>query len=254
MVSFQVLGPVCITPGESGRTLRPQTRAILAVLIAHRNETISADYLIDAVWEGRPSRSARTQLHGHISRLRRVVACYDAEIHTQSHGYQLRCLPELVDMEVFREGAEHGKRLIEADRADEARGTIRRVLRLWHGRPFADVEVSCLDGVIEELEELRLQAVEDVAEAAISCERPADAIAQLTPLVRCWPFRERARALLMTALARAGRTADALTLYQSGRRLAVSELGLEPSEALQAVHRSVLSGLDGFRPTSQALL
>lgn len=227
--------------------LRPQTRSVLAVLLTHRGEPISAEYLIDAIWSGEPSRSARTQLHGHISRLRRLMCCADAEIETWSHGYLLRCPPEAVDLEVFRLSVREGRDAMAAD----PRGAVSRIMQalgLWRGPAFAAVEVEPVRAFAEELEELRLQAIEDAAEAAMECDSHPQAVTGLTTVVRRWPFRERARALLMTALARSGRTADALNLYQSGRQLLIKELGIEPSEALQRVHQNVLTGRAGFRP------
>lgn len=150
-------------------------------------------------------------------------------------------------MEVFRSSVRDGRNVMAADPRD-AVTRIMHALGLWRGPAFAAVEVEPVRACAEELEELRLQAIEDAAEAAMACGSHPQAVARLTPVVRRWPFRERARALLMTALARSGRTADALNLYQSGRRLLVNELGIEPSEALQRVHRSVLTGTAGFRP------
>jgi DNA-binding SARP family transcriptional activator len=242
-IHFGVLGPVVI---GNATALRPQTRSVLALLVTHRGEPISAEYLIDAIWCGEPSRSARTQLHGHISRLRRLM-CRQAEIETWSHGYLLRCAPEEVDLEVFRSSAREGRGLMEADPRG-AVACIVHALGLWRGPAFAAVEAESVRAFADELEELRLQAIEDAAEAAMACDSHRQAVPRLTAVVRRWPFRERARALLMTALARSGRTADALNLYQSGRRLLISELGIEPSEALQRVHQDVLTGRAGFRP------
>jgi DNA-binding SARP family transcriptional activator len=243
-IHFGVLGPVVLGDATA---LRPQTRSVLAVLLTHRGEPVSAEYLIDAIWSGEPSRSARTQLHGHISRLRRLMCC-EAEIETWSHGYLLRCPPESVDMEVFRSSVREGRDAMAADPRD-AVTRIMQALGLWRGPAFAAVEAEPVRACAEELEELRLQAIEDAAEAAMGCDSHPQVVTGLTALVRRWPFRERARALLMTALARSGRTADALTVYQTGRRLLIKELGIEPSEALQRVHQSVLTGTVGFRPT-----
>jgi DNA-binding SARP family transcriptional activator len=242
-IHFGVLGTVAIANAPD---LRPQTRSVLAVLLTHRGEPISAEYLIDAIWSGEPSRSARTQLHGHISRLRRLM-CPRTQIETWSHGYLLRCAPDEVDMEVFRASLREGRSLMVADPRGAA-ACIVRALGLWRGPAFASVEVEPVRACAEELEELRLQAIEDAAEAAMACDFHRQAVTRLTTVVRRWPFRERARALLMTALARSGRTVDALNLYQSGRRLLISELGIEPSEALQRVHQGVLTGGAGFRP------
>jgi DNA-binding SARP family transcriptional activator len=243
-IHFGVLGPVVIGDATA---LRPQTRSVLAVLLTHRGEPVSAEYLIDAIWCGEPSRSARTQLHGHISRLRRLMCGRDSQIETYSHGYVLRCAPEEVDMEVFRTSVWEGRRLMGVDPQGAVAG-IMQALGLWRGPAFAAVEVEPVRACADELEELRLQAIEDAAEAAMACDSHPQAVTRLTSVVRRWPFRERARALLMTALARSGRTADALTLYQSGRRLLINELGIEPSEALQRVHHCVLIGTAGFRP------
>ena len=136
-IHFGVLGPVAIANAPA---LRPQTRSVLAILLTHRGEPISAEYLIDAIWSGVPSRSARTQLHGHISRLRRLM-CPRAQIETWSHGYLMRCAPEEVDMEVFRASVRQGRSLMDADPRGAA-ACIVHALALWRGPAFASVEAE----------------------------------------------------------------------------------------------------------------
>ena len=92
------------------------------------------------------------------------------------------------------------------------------------------------------LEELRLVALEHSIDADLAAGRgPSELVTQLQPLVSQHPLRERFRALLMMALYRAGRQAEALDAYQEARRLLVAELGLEPGPELQALNRAVLN-------------
>src|SRR5207244_6325499 len=89
-------------------------------------------------------------------------------------------------------------------------------------------------------DELRLAAQEDLLHAEIDVGRHADALPELEALVAAQPLRERPRELLMVALYRSGRQADALELYRRTRELYVEELGIEPGPALQELERAVL--------------
>ena len=71
---------------------------------------------------------------------------------------------------------------------------------------------------VRRLEEARLAATEDRAEALLRTGRTAGLAGELDGLVAAHPLRERLRALAMLAMYRDGRQADALDLYERGRR------------------------------------
>src|SRR5439155_22266627 len=90
------------------------------------------------------------------------------------------------------------------------------------------------------LEELRLLALEKRLEADLAVGRHAEAVPELEVLVREHPLRESLRGLLMLALYRGGRQADALAVYQDARARLVEELGLDPGEPLQRLEKAIL--------------
>ena len=94
---------------------------------------------------------------------------------------------------------------------------------------------------IARLEERRLAVLEERIEAELAAGRRGDLIAELEPLVAEFPLRERLRGLLMVALYRAGRQAEALDVYQDARRTLVDELGIEPGRELRDFHQRMLN-------------
>ena len=126
----------------------------------------------------------------------------------------------------------------DASRASER---LREALDLWRGQPLADLDSA---GFVQleraRLEELRLSAVEERLDADLALGRQAELVAELHALAREHPLRERLRAQLMLALYRSGRQAEALDVYQQGRRLLAEELGLEPGEALKRLEHAIL--------------
>jgi hypothetical protein len=114
-------------------------------------------------------------------------------------------------------------------------------LSIWRGPPLAEFAYEdWARNAIARLEELRLVAVERRTEADLALGRHADLIGELEAIVRDQPLRERLRAHLMLALYRAGRQADALAVYQDGRRILVEQLGIDPGQSLQQLEQSIL--------------
>ena len=243
-MEFRILGPTEVLD-ERRRVPLPggRGRALLALLVLHAGEPVSADRLIDELWGETPPPTARTVVHGLVSRLRSVLepgrgkARPGALLQTLGSGYRLGIDPDAVDAHRF-------KRLI-----DEARGAPTEVraanllaaLALWRGAALADfVYEPFAQRAITALEELRTQAIEDRIEADLASGRAADLVPELGLLVRAHPFREGLRGLLMLALYRSGRQADALQAYRDARLLLVEELGLEPGPALRDLETAIL--------------
>src|SRR5262249_35863741 len=123
----------------------------------------------------------------------------------------------------------------------EARAALVAGLALWHGDAFGELAShDQLAPVAAQAEEERLTATELLADVRIPLGEPATAVADLQLAVAAQPFRERLWELLMTALYRSGRQADALAAYQRCRRLLIDELGIEPGPALQELDEAIL--------------
>jgi DNA-binding SARP family transcriptional activator len=247
-VEFSILGPLKVLDG--GRDLTPgraKQRALLAMLLLHRNQVVASDRLVEALWGEAPPASAATALHGHVSALRKLLGA--ERIGTRAPGYRLRVDPGELDLARFES-------LVAAARSDgpEERSTrLREALALWRGDPLADLrDESFAHRELLRLAELRVAALEDRLDADLARGRHRELVGELEALVAAHPFRERLRGQLMLALYRCGRQADALHAFQDARRALVSELGIDPGPALQQLQRQILDQDPALDPRPQA--
>ena len=239
-MEFRILGPLEVWDG--GREIRlggRRPRALLAVLLLHPNEVVSADRLIDEIWGSDSPERAATALRVNVSRLRKALP-HDV-LTTRSPGYVLHVEPDALDLHRFERLVDEGRDLLAGGRAREASERLRDALSLWRGPPLADFAYeSFAQPAIARLEEIRLAAVELRMDADLVLGRHDELVGELEALVAEQPLRERLRGSLMTALYRSGRQAEALEAYQDARRALVDGLGIEPSPALQELERTIL--------------
>jgi len=225
-MEFRILGPLEVV--EDGRTLDlrgKNQRALLAMLLLDANRPVSSDRLIEALWEDDPPETAQKAVQVVVSQLRKQLG--RERLETQPSGYRLRVEPGELDVDRFRSLA--------------AQGMHAEALALWRGPPLGDfTNRRFAQPEIARLEELYLACREEKLERALDDGEHAAVIGELDGLVHAQPLRERSRALLMLALYRSGRQADALEAYQAGRLLLDEELGLEPGEPLKQLQRSIL--------------
>ena len=194
-----------------------RARALLALLALHAGEPVSVDRLIDELWGESPPPTARTVVHGLVSRLRRRPRARQRQSAVRrpapdaGGGYRLAIEPDAVDAHRF-------KRLIDEARGAQAEvraAKLSAALALWRGPALADFAYEPFaQRAITALEELRTQAIEDRIEADLASGRAADLVPELEQLILAHPFRERLHGLLMLALYRSGRQADALQAYR----------------------------------------
>ncbi|WP_158628653.1 AfsR/SARP family transcriptional regulator [Saccharopolyspora rhizosphaerae] len=235
---FDVLGPVRVRHGTAEVPVPGLLRQrLLALLLAHANTPVSAGWLSTALWGGEPERRG-SKLHLLVHRLRRTLG-EPERLVSDAGSYSLQVGPDELDVERFETLLDLAERNLDPQRRVEV---LRQALRLWRGSPFQDLDLAELVGEAQRVEERRLVALEQLHAAELDCGRHSFIIADLSELVRENPLRERLHALLMTALYRAGRQADALAVYRRARRTVVDELGLEPGPALRALERRILSG------------
>ena len=243
-MTFGLLGPLLVRSGGSELPVqRGGQRVVLAALLLDANRAVSADAITDLLWDLEPPRSSLDVIRHHVWRLRQALGEAGPErIVTHARSYLIRVSDGELDLHRFRRlladcraAARGGAWELAASRAGQA-------LSLWRGEPLADVESQALlQREVPQLDELRLQAEDVRAEAELQLGRHDVAAAELARLCAAHPLREHSRALLMLALYRCGRQADALAAYQDVRQVLVEELGTEPSGELQHLHRRVLS-------------
>ncbi len=237
-MEIRILGRLEVV--DDGRDLtpaRPKQRALLAVLLLHANEVVASDRIIDTLWGRDPPGTALTALHGHVSALRKLLG-HDL-IETHAPGYLLRLDPGHTDAGRFESLLELARSEPELGRRGEL---LREALALFRGDPLADFRYEAFaEREIGRLAELRLTTLEERIDAELVAGRHGELVPELEQLVAEHPLRERLRGQLMLALYRVGRQADALHVYQRGRRAVVEELGIEPGPALQQLERQILN-------------
>lgn len=235
-MEFRILGPLEVVEQGSALPLGGvRLRTLLALLLTRANEVVSADRLIDALWDGRPPRTAANALQYHVSQLRKTLAPHEA-IATQEPGYVIRVGPDELDLlrfEVLVQEAQGAPPELAAER-------LRDALGLWRGPPLTDLPHESFAVEILRLEELRLAALEQRLDADLALRRFSELVGEVQVLVREHPLRERLRAALMQALYGSGRQAEALEVYRETRRLFVDELGIEPSASLRELEQAIL--------------
>ena len=165
----------------------------------------------------------------------------DAVLEGRGGGYVITVRADDVDAGRFEQLVAAGQAALSGGEAAAAAGRFAEALGLWRGRALADVcEVEALALESSRLEELRLAAVEGRVEADIALGRHARVIGELERLVAEFPLRERLWRLLVLALYRDERQADALAAYRRARAMLAAELGLQPGEELRRLEQAVL--------------
>ena len=237
----RLLGPVqVVRAGDEIRLGGPRPRAVLALLVLEAGRVVPAGRLVEEVWRGSPPPGAAKTLRSYVSRLRALLDP-DATLAARGGGYVLGLDPDLVDAVRFEQLVGAGQAVLSGGEAAAAAGRFRQALGLWRGAALADVcEVEPLAREAARLEELRLAAVEGRIEADIALGLHAEVTGELEGLVAEYPLRERLWRLLVLALYRAERQADALAACRRARDMLATELGLEPGEDLRRLEQAVL--------------
>lgn len=233
---FGVLGPLEVFAHDEALVLPAgRRRAVLACLLVHVGRPVAPDVLIEAGWHDNLPGDPRSALHTVISRLRAVLG--REVLRAESAGYVLGVPAGALDSYEFEELT----RRAESAEAAEAGHLLGAGLRLWRGPAFAEFADRTFATVeAQRLERLRLDTIEMRAAALIDAGATEHAVATLEALLAECPFRERAVELLLTALYRAGRQADALDRYRRYRAMLADELGLAPSGALTELEARIL--------------
>jgi len=244
-MQFRILGPLqVLAQGRPIDTGAPKQRALLAFLLIHRNQILSADRILEEVWAGDPPPGGARTLQVHISKLRKALAQGGASgpgpLRTQDAGYVLEVEPDDLDASLFEHLWRRARTDLEVN-PGHAAADLRRALGLWRGPALADFTYDAFaQGEIRRLEDLRVTALEDSMEADLALGREAEILPRLEALCDAHPLRERLRGQLMVALFRLGRQAEALRACTHLRRLLGEELGIELSPQLRDLEDRIL--------------
>ncbi|MFI7134700.1 BTAD domain-containing putative transcriptional regulator [Nonomuraea sp. NPDC050153] len=259
-LGIKILGPWELTADGDVLPLTGSRRiGLLTRLALSAGRVVTTDQLLTDVWGESRAATAPKQLHIVVSKLREFLAprALDEVIVTAPGGYCLDVPPDHVDAHLFM-------RLVREARAGRARGEIvtadrsfRQALALWRGEALAGMPAEWAQIEATRLTEERLTALEDHVDLRMTAGDHHAVIPDLTAHIEAHPLRERPHAQLMLALYRAGRSSEALALYQDTRRVMIQELGIEPSAALRRLQQAVLARdpvLDLTAPAQDATL
>ena len=260
-VRFRLLGPTeILVDGQPTALPGGAERALMVLLLLSPGRTIPATTLIDRLWsESSLPVDPMNALQIRVSKLRRALAPLGRDLVTREHmGYRINVEPSAIDaeqfVEVLREARSRANTAAGEYSDDELR-TYDEALALWAGDPLADFRTEqWAMAEAARLNELRLAALTERTQIALALGRHVEAVGDLESVVAQDPTLESLAGLLMTALYRSGRQADALGVYARTRTVLDEELGLEPSASLRSLHERVLrqdASLGG--PTSSSV-
>lgn len=245
LLRLSLLGPVQVWFGADPVAIhqqKPQT--LLAMLARNAGRVVSIDELIDGLWgvDDSPD-SAVPAIRNFVWSVRRQLAVHDdraGAVVSVRGGYRL-ALPVDTDADT----AERHRHAAEIARAAaNFAGANREALAgldLWRGDPLSGVPGPWATVERARLRRLRRTLQESSIETDLATGEFERAIAEVETLRITDPHCERLTALMMTALNDSGRRTEALTVYLDARQRLVTDLGLEPSAALAALHQRILA-------------
>ena len=242
-LDYAVLGPLNVSGPQGPIELKaPKQRALLAVLLlAHREESVSAARLVDELWGDDPPPTAAKAVQVHLSKLRSALGP-DQPIVTRPSGYAVDIEPEQLDLARFEALSERARAARRDSDPVVAAELWRDALALFRGPPLVDVPLRGLAATeAGRLAELQVAGIEERIAVELELGEHVAVAGELQALVAEHPYRERLHAQLMLALYRSGRQAEALDAFRHARRTLVEDLGLEPGRELQQLETAVLA-------------
>ncbi|MGW2180957.1 AfsR/SARP family transcriptional regulator [Streptomyces sp. NPDC001732] len=265
-IEFRLLGPVEVHDPLTGASIVPpgsKQRALLSAFVVHAGQLLPGDRLTAELWGDRPPANAANALQAHVARLRRLLpspgrttdgdatvssgtaggSTVDSGrewISTLPAGYLLNLGPATTDVQRFHRLSAKGRAMLASD-PGRAAELLRRALAVWRGPALQDSGPGQICATeADRLEENRLTTLETLYEASLRCARHGEITGELEKLTADHPLRERFYDLLMLALYRGGRQAEALGVYERARRRLRGTLGIEPGPALRGRMEAIL--------------
>jgi DNA-binding SARP family transcriptional activator len=276
-IAVRLLGPIeVVGPQGVAELVGVRQRSLVALLALRPGKAMALDRIIDGLWGENPPRTALRTLQSHLARVRQALAVAGLPdvIAGGPAGHMLRLPAEAIDAHVFDDLVRRGRAQLNATgrqggaTADQAKTAARRhsagtgtgiganvgenplreaetllreALSLWRGEVWQDGEaVGHAFADVQRLQDARLSALEDLCDVRLRLGDHAGAIDDMPQLLAAHPYRERAAGLLMLALYRAGRAADALNVFQRLKSDLADGLGIDPGADLQHLYAAIL--------------
>jgi DNA-binding SARP family transcriptional activator/tetratricopeptide (TPR) repeat protein len=243
-----VLGPLEVWRGGTRVKIGPlRQRALLGLLAISPDELVGRESLIDTLWGEDPPATAVNLVQAHVSRLRRVLdPCRSLEVGGEGllvsvgTGYRLQVTAEELDLLAFGQIVGRARAVRSAGDEVAACRLYEDALALWRGNPLADLDLLRGHLAAAHLAGRHADIVIEYAHTASAAHCRERALPRLEALARAEPLNERAGALLIMALASAGRQDAALAVYEGLRRRLDDQLGVRPGPELADAHMRVL--------------
>ncbi|MEV5571328.1 BTAD domain-containing putative transcriptional regulator [Spirillospora sp. NPDC052269] len=254
-LEFRLFGPLeAVAAGRGALDLGTRKqRALVAMLALEPGRVVSLDRLIDELWAGEPPAGATRTLQAYIAPLRKTLEpdrpprTPPKVLLTREPGYLLAVPPGRIDLWRFTAEAEDGRAALARGEHRQAAETLERALGLWRGEPLGEfAEEEFARPVVTRLTETRTAALENLYDARLALGDDASLVGGLEDLAESEPYRERAWSLLVLALYRAGRQADALAALRRVRTRLADDLGLSPGPELRTLEKAVLDQSPGL--------
>ncbi|MCO4274563.1 tetratricopeptide repeat protein [Pseudarthrobacter sp. HLT3-5] len=245
---IRALGPLEVVAGGTPVAVRAaQQRIVLACLALRANSVVTHDFLVESLWSGNPPAKPGAQLQVYVANLRNMLdpdrskGAASLRLASRSGGYVLTIAEDELDLLQFREHIAAGELAVQAGDLAGGAESLRQAVELFRGHAFPDLaDIELFRPELDELEDRRLDAYQDLAEVELALGRHGRLVGELQTLAAQHPYRERLWASLVLALYRSDRQADALAACRDARQVFREELGIDPGSRLQLLERSVL--------------
>ena len=241
MISVALLGPVEVRlDGELVAVPAGKPTELLMRLALAAGTMVLKERLLEDLWADDAVSTSTNTVQSKVSRLRRALGDPGLIVGGRT-GYTLAVEPGAVDaLDVARRADEITALRHGGDPAAVV-DACTAALGLFRGESlFGASDAEWLRPYRAQLETLRLRLIEDRLGARLDLGATGELVGELEDLVTAHPLREGLWEMLITALYRAGRQADALAAYRTVREHLVEELGIEPGRELQRLEQQVL--------------
>ncbi len=243
-MQYRMLGPLEVVADARPIDLgSPKQRALLAVLLLERGRVVSADRIVESLWGDAPPPSVSASLQAYVSNLRRLLRdeTGGSPIERRSPGYLLDVGADDVDRTTFLSQSVAARDAVEDQDWHAAADSARAALAIWRGPVLAEQrDEPWVQAEAATLEQRRLEVRVALVTALLGTDRVGEATSEARALVEADPLHERTTWLLMMALYRSERTAEALEAYREHAHRLDQELGLEPAAAVRDLHTAIL--------------
>ncbi|WP_020523599.1 AfsR/SARP family transcriptional regulator [Catelliglobosispora koreensis] len=239
MIEFRLLGPLeVLASGELVDLGGPKQRRVVAALALEPGRVVSVDRLASAVWEEEPPATARRQVQNAISALRQTAL--GPLLVARDPGYLLDAAGHEIDVQRFDDLVSAASAQRKSGDIAAAAGSLTAALSLWRGEPLDGIGGQAAETAATRLTTKRLNALLEKANCDLDLGQPDVAVAELAPAADQFPLNEPLAALLLLALYRSGKQAEAIARFHRTRQILATELGIDPGPELRKRHEQML--------------